>query len=139
MFRYIKLLIILLLKPCFLIPQAKTTYYKNLSSKIGVSAVSDKTLSAKTYSFNYPVYKIITDAPSDQLIISVRQKDVTGKLYTNKGYHLIIKGNDSIVGINEDSKLDLNLFCGLLASVRSASALRAFASALFFSFCCCSS
>jgi len=74
-----------------------------------MSAISNTTLTAKTFSFSYPVYKTLADSSSNRLIIGVRQKDATGKLYTSKGYHLTLKENDSISGIIEASKFDFNL------------------------------
>lgn len=96
------------LQPYLLYQQPKTPYYKTLSTPIGTSAISIHTLNVKTYNFNYPVYRLLPDTATNQLIVSVRQKDASGRLYA-KGYHLTVKSNDSIVGIYEDTKLDLSL------------------------------
>ena len=101
--------IMLFFQSYLLFQQNKISYYKAISTNIGSSAISNSTVSAKTYSFNYPVYKILTDSLTNNLIIGVRQKDASGKFYTNKGYRLTIKQNDSISGILEDNKFELNL------------------------------
>jgi len=110
-------------QPFLLFQQSKVGYYKTSNTNIGTSAISINTLNAKTHTFNHPVYKVIVDSLARQLIISVRQKDVTGKGYTNKGYHLTLKENDSITSVLEDNKLDLNLmgdFLLLSGDTRSA-------------------
>lgn len=84
-------------------------YYKSFNTVIGASAISINTLSAKTYSFSHPVYKILSDTISGNFYVSTRQKDASGKSYTNKGFHLILKNGDSACCVLEDSKLDLNL------------------------------
>ncbi|MCW3077016.1 MAG: hypothetical protein JWO32_1625 [Bacteroidetes bacterium] len=100
--------ILFFLQP-YLLFQQNTDYFKVYNSLIGNSAISITTLTAKTYSFNLPLYKIVTDTVSGNLYISTRQKDAGDRFYTNKGYHLILNKNDSACCVLEESKLDLTL------------------------------
>jgi hypothetical protein len=103
------LVIIIIIKSNLLYQQNKTSYFKVNTQNFAVSATSSKTVTAKVFNFNYTVYKVLVDSLANQLIVSVRQKDPNGRLFTNRGYHLTLRENDSIAGILEDSKLDINL------------------------------
>ncbi len=92
-----------------LFPQTKTTYYKKSTINFGTSSVGNNTITAKVFSFNFLTYQVLIDSLANQLIVSVRQKDANGRLFTNRGYHLTIRDDDSITGILEDSKLEINL------------------------------
>jgi hypothetical protein len=98
----------------FLFPQNKVSYYKTINSNFGTSAISNTSLTVKTFSFNYPVYKILRDTLTNHLVIGVRQKDPSGRFYTSKGYHLTLNENDSVSGILEDNKFDLSLVSDFL-------------------------
>lgn len=103
------LLFIILSLPGVIAAQERISYFKTYTTSIGQSSISHTSLTAKTFSFSYPVYKMLVDTVQHQLVISVRQKDASGKNYTNLGYHLTLKSDDSIVGVYQDSKLDLEL------------------------------
>ena len=90
--------VIFIFNTCLLFQQAKINYYKSSFTNFGVSATKLNTISAKTFTFNYSVYKPMPDSINNNLIISIRQKDASGKLYTNRGYHLKLNENDSISG-----------------------------------------
>jgi outer membrane protein assembly factor BamB len=92
-----------------LFPQNKFNYYKSGTMPLGISAISVSTINAKTYTFSYPVYRAVADSAMKQLIVSVRQKDATGRAYTSRGYHFEVRSNDSIGGLLEDNKLDIEL------------------------------
>ncbi|MBA3664662.1 MAG: hypothetical protein H0W61_10685 [Bacteroidetes bacterium] len=81
--------------------------YKTYTSPVGTSAISINTITAKTYSFTQPVYRVVPDSGTGNIYITLRQKDVTGRGYTNRGFHVIVKANDSACCVMEDSKLDL--------------------------------
>lgn len=89
--------------------QTQTSYFKTYTTSVGQSAISVNTLSAKTYSFNYFVYKLFPDSNSGQMFASIRQKDVNGRNFTNKGYHLVLKANDTACCLLEDNKFELNV------------------------------
>jgi hypothetical protein len=101
--------ILLCLVSLQLFQQSAVNYYKTYNTPIGTSAISINTLSAKTFSFSHPVYKMAADSSTGNLIVSTRQKDASGKSYTNKGFHLTIKQNDSACCLLEDTKLDIQL------------------------------
>jgi outer membrane protein assembly factor BamB len=92
-----------------LFQQAKFNYYKSGITPLGISAISVSTINAKTYTFSYPVYRVIADSAMKQLIVSVRQKDATGRAYTSRGYHFEMRQNDSVGGLLEDNKLEMEV------------------------------
>jgi outer membrane protein assembly factor BamB len=95
--------------PFLLFQQTKFNYYKSGTTPLGISAISINTINARTYTFSYPVYRVTADSVMKQLIVSVRQKDATGRAYTSRGYHLEVRPNDSIGGLLEDNKLEMEL------------------------------
>lgn len=105
----IVLLLVLLLSVLRSVAQPAFNYFKQTQTNIGVSTVSGKSITAKSYQFNYPIYMVMTDTANKQLLVSVRQHDPSGKSFTHKGYHMCIRNNDSIKSVFEDTKLEFEM------------------------------
>lgn len=82
-------------------------YFKAYNSSIGSSAISISTVSCKTFSFSKPVYRLAPDTLTGGMFITTRQKDASGKSYSNQGFHLFINKSDSACCVLEDSKLEI--------------------------------
>jgi hypothetical protein len=82
---------------------------KSYTTTIGTSAISIKTLTAKTYSFTHLIYNFKIDTLSNQLFVSTRKKEPSG-LYTNIGVLAAINcTNDSIKWLTNVTQFDINL------------------------------
>lgn len=106
--------IIRVLLSCILFPfafaaQPAFNYFKQSRTNIGVSAISNSSIFAKSYQFNYPIFTVLPDTTQKQLLVSVRQHDPSGKSFTHKGYHMCIRSDDSIKSVFEDSKLEFEM------------------------------
>lgn len=65
-------------------------------------------LYAKTIGFNFPVYNTYHDTSSNNIFVTVREKDGSGKFYKNNGFQFAInKESDSVVWVNDVRKFDI--------------------------------
>ncbi len=83
---------------------------KTYTTTIGTSAISINTLIAKTFSFSTLIYDFKIDSLSNQVFITIRKKDPTGKLYTNIGmFGAINATTDSLKWFNNTTQFDVHL------------------------------
>lgn len=105
------IIVILIINLQFIISNLLAQAYPKIyTTTIGTSAISINTLTAKTYSFANLIYDFEIDSLSNQVYITTRKKDPTGKLYNNVGmFGAISISNDSLKWFNNTIQFDINL------------------------------
>lgn len=92
---------------CSVFAQDLSSAYKTTRTDLG-QRYDASIISAKTFSFNFPIYDKQIDTSSHLMYFTVREKDGSGKFYKNNGNQFALDTKkDSIIWINDVRKFDI--------------------------------
>ncbi len=100
-------LLVILFCTCSVFAQDLSKAYRITRTDLG-QLYDGSLISAKTYSFNFPVYDKQIDTTAHMIYFTVREKDGSGKFYKNNGNQFALDyKRDTIVWINDVRKFEI--------------------------------